>query len=542
MLSTCVEKGLLVPLDLYFARRMLKQGSEAQHALLAVLMACARQGHLCLPLDTLEELLSAMNGSIECDLSALAKLVRQGADPLPETPVLVEQSGCFYLQRFWQIETQIVERIQKLLQTSPKLTLPALQMPGSLNSAQQNALAQAWTHALSLLCGGPGTGKTYTAAALVKAVLDSHSQARIIVAAPTGKAVAQIEAYLKRVLPAEANLRAATLHALLELKGEDDMEREPKPIFADLILVDESSMIDAELFTHFLQAVVPGTRLVLIGDPDQLPPIEMGSVFGDLTHANLPMTELAESLRSDRLEIHAMAAAIRTGQLADVLTSSKHVQWLDWSLEGRPAKFYAQLLSVVQDRFTSGFDQEPQPYLLMCSLDHFRLLSCMRRGPYGVDAVNTYLMQKLLEACAQSPWWVAPILITRNHRETDLFNGESGFLIRKQTSSTRFEDYALFADRKEPGAYRKIPAGALPAFEYSYCLSVHKSQGSEYDDVLVLVPPGTEVFGREVLYTAVTRARKALLMAGSSKTVERTLQHTSQRRSRIVERLKNGVD
>jgi exodeoxyribonuclease V alpha subunit len=165
----------------------------------------------------------------------------------------------------------------------------------------------------------------------------------------------------------------------------------------------------------------------------------------------------------------------------------------------------------------------------------------MRQGPLGVDAVNGYFLNQYIQTISHGTWWVAPLMITRNDPELQLFNGDLGFVVRKvgpgfSLRQFHLEDYALFPE--SANGFKQISALALNAFEYSYCLSVHKSQGSEYDETFILVPEGSELFGREVLYTAITRARHKVCLAGSQLTLSRLISLSSRKTSGISYRLK----
>jgi exodeoxyribonuclease V alpha subunit len=539
--------GLLLPLDLLFAERMLKKQSDVceEHvAFLALLLALSRQGHLALPLQDIDCILRMLPAAKACDVSPLAEMARQAVLTLPLLDCIYVQNGIFYLQKNGMCESSIAHQILRLLNRPGTMieTNLALVEP-LLNKEQKEAVRKALEYPLSLLSGGPGTGKTYTAVQLIKTFLESYPKARVILTAPTGKAVAQLDAYLKRLFENEARMRSGTLHALLGVKRERDFDRSPLPLFADLVLVDECSMIDARLFERLLSSIRGNTHLILIGDPDQLPPVEAGSIFGDLvaltrTNFPLPCTELKECLRSDRAELMHFARAIRKGDAADVRqTLTEHgeqsIKWIDLPSQAQQ-RVYSFLWNSLAMRFSPFlFKEEGQAEDLLRHLDAFRLLSCIRQGPFGVDAINQFFAQKFLQAAQAHPsalWWALPILITHNDYALELFNGDTGVLLRKLCSKeTHPEDHALFYDRKQKDRIRRIPAIGLPKFEWSYCLSVHKSQGSEYDEVFILIPNGSEFFGREILYTAVTRARHSVSCAGSLDVIEKTVQNSARK-------------
>jgi exodeoxyribonuclease V alpha subunit len=504
-----LDAGLLLPLDLLFAERVLG-GTTPENALafLACLCAFSRQGHLALRIE-------------EIPFPQLAEEVRTGARALPERckPFVREMDGIFYLEKNWICEESIATDVLRLLRTPVSEIAVA---DCSVNSEQKQAICNALRYPLSILSGGPGTGKTYTAARLIQAFLESmpDPSVRVLIAAPTGKAAAHLEAHVRRLLPSETRIQSGTCHRLLQLTQERFTPREP--LQADLILIDECSMIDAALFSQLLGAVLPASRLVLIGDPDQLPAVDAGSVFADLVQSGVcPCVQLTKTLRSDREDILQFAHAIRTGDTALVEELLRHkVQWTE----------ELNCNQHFQERFSLFFEEEPDPEALLSGLDRCRLLSCMRQGPFGVDALNAHFKEELSKMASQHRYWAIPILIKKNAHSTGLYNGDTGFLVKCA------QDYALFPDRA--GSFRRIPALALPAYEWGYCLSVHKSQGSEYEEVVVLIPPGSEVFGREVLYTAATRCRRALTCAGSLGVIQKTVQNSARKISGLSARLK----
>lgn len=436
-------------IDHYFAQAMKAKGEE-ESAFLAALMQASREGHLCLDLEKCEE------------------KVRLGAHTFSSPYVHRFENFC-YLKRNWIYETRIVEHVKRLIGN----TSPIAYHSHELNPQQQAAVTCALSHDLSIITGGPGTGKTFIAKHLVKAM---GPNARVILAAPTGKAAARLQCSNPGVV-------SGTLHALLGIRSERDFLREGSYISGDLIVVDECSMIDVRLLSYFLASVPKGTKVVLMGDADQLPPVESGSLFADLIDL-VPTERLTQSLRSDRQEILELAKAIRQGR------------WI-----GK--------LFPLQDLWEEIRKQ---------SWENMRILSCVREGPWGVNTLNQSIYEQMKNK--EAP---IPILITRTDYNLGLYNGETGWLKGRE---------ALFPEKG------KIPISALPAFEYAYCLSVHKSQGSEFDSVLLVVPPGSEVFGREMLYTAATRARVSLKVFSDPTTIQKTLAHISRKISGIRARLK----
>lgn len=590
-----VDAGILLPLDLYCAERILSQETEVKEeeiALCAVLLALSRQGHLALSLDKMEEILTHLSAKPSCDMQRLASMVR--CVPMARLAsfkkCIKQENGHLYLQKSWEIERQIAHHLLRLLRSTPLACAPVI---SSEKGMIETAIARAMASPVSLLFGGPGTGKTYTAARLIQAFLslDVQRSMRIVIAAPTGKAVTQLNAYVRQILPGDQRIRSGTCHALLGLKKEKKSEG-PKALLADVILIDECSMIDAPLFAHLLAAVLEGSRLILIGDPDQLPSVEAGSIFADLvtaaqeTGSIVPYTHLKQSVRVDRQDILSFADEIRRGESTQAITRLKAhsnitygkeltnakwneapshnmyvedepsmetspktdlshrfgIQWIELAEQNR-ISVYTFLLKLYKDRFPGYFLEKPQGVDLMDKLEKFRLLSCMRKGCFGVDAINDFFFEQFINNVKGYHWWAIPILITQNDYALQLYNGDSGFLVRRVSDLMSLknvtpEDYAVFYDRLQgQESFRTIPALALPAFELSYCLSVHKSQGSEYDEALILIPQGSEIFGREILYTAITRSKRSIICAGSLETIERLIQNSARKISGLSARL-----
>jgi exodeoxyribonuclease V alpha subunit len=556
-LSTLLEEGILSSVDLYFAKSVLKQwkgGTESQALFLAVLFAHSRQGHLALNLAALNEELEAL-GMTNPDL--FAELIRTGAATLPPAAIAQSPSGhppvfvCrenthYYLQKNWVYETQILYHLRRLHASKPRIDLSYSTDNSRLNAEQKKAVEDGLSHSLSFLTGGPGTGKTFTAVELIKTCLSSlpenqRADFHILLAAPTGKAIAHLEGNLRKGLDGAVSLRAGTLHALLGIRASGTDEEIP-PLLADLILVDECSMIDAKIFARLLSAVADGSRLILIGDKDQLPPVDAGSIFADLIDLDtFPTTHLATSLRSDRQEILAVAQAIREGKSEEALAWLKHHPGMHWEpLDTPPLKpdaYCKKLWESHYEKIPADFACKPSAEELLAKIGRFSLLSCMRQGPLGVDAINRYFLHQSLRKIQVGHYWAAPILITRNDADLQLYNGDLGFVVRKvdadfSLGQFALEDYALFPDRA--GGCREIAALALNGFEYSYCLSVHKSQGSEYDEIVILAPDGSESFGREVLYTAVTRAKLKMGIAASESLLQSAIRISSRKRSGLI--------
>jgi exodeoxyribonuclease V alpha subunit len=443
---------MTLPIDLLFARKVFPDAPETALQFLAYLLRSAREGHLCVSLtDDLEPLLL------------------EGAKLLPTSlfeEILVQKENRIYLRRNWECENVFLTHFQRLYQSCPSLKIGSLDMSQEgLNREQQLAIQQAAESCLTLISGGPGTGKTYTAAILIRLFLAAGIQ-KVAVAAPTGKASSNLRDALSRL---QQSCEVKTLHALLK----------NTPLYAELIVVDEGSMIDAPLMAKLMSAVRTGARLVLLGDKNQLPPVESGHLFADLATNPHNTIELKTCLRAELQEIVDLGEAVKNGKM-----------------------------------IPAGDLPEVKSFIKMVMENPSQVLTPLRNGPYGSDHLNHLLYLEHQRRGAET----IPILIKVNDPLIGLYNGDTGLLIRK-------EGYALFSNG------RKFPEYLLPAYEYAYALSVHKSQGSEYDQVTVILPKGSEVFGREMLYTAITRAKKKISLMAHPGILEKVVASHAYRQS-----------
>ncbi len=449
-------------------------GQECKLVFLAFLFECALKGHLALYIDEIK--------SIPETPTELHSQLLRGAPLAVEASSTVSRFGnLYYLKRYLAAEERFYTHLIRLIGDEPELR-PSQEVPtaffenSDLSDTQRVAIDRALNHSLSLIVGGPGTGKSFTARALLRLFKERWPELQIAVAAPTGKAVSQ----LKEKVAVE-NIAFTTLHSLLKAHGLG-----PPGYHYDLIVVDEASMIDAELFARLFASVRAGARLVLLGDPEQLPPIEAGGLFQELLESKKVATTLLDTgFRAENSELINLMRLVQAGKMPP----------------------YQKLES-----FSLSFQAEKGSKILLTPL---------REGPWGSKRLNRRLYEEAMRRGASS----VPIILTENDSEKGLSNGDLATL-DLQTDEVLLQDG------------RRVHKRTLGGYELAYALSIHKSQGSEFDEVTILIPSGAEEFGRELIYTAVTRAKKkATLYLQDPETLKKMLSKRVKRYSGLSTRL-----
>ncbi|NGX57180.1 MAG: RecBCD enzyme subunit RecD [Chlamydiae bacterium] len=522
LLKSLFEQGFIDSVDLELAFKTAPKNShENVYLFLCYLSQATRQGNLCVSIEdqVIPKPCSLWN-NLKDDVEAhLLNAVKN----LPDIPVKHEAHR-YYLPKYYQCEKLFIHHFERLIEHQPSLTIPEPDITNlKLLPEQAKAIQIACWNSLSVISGGPGTGKTHAAGVLIQVLWDAFtpdqkSKARFILTAPTGKAAINLQKSFQRVcdsLEGFQTLRAQTLHSLLGIRPG---VRQGRPLSEDVIIVDECSMIDVHMMSQLLSCVKNGARLVLLGDSHQLPPVEAGSLFTDMIGLLEEVGELTHCIRVELQGIRDLSEAIYEGDVDKSLfllnSQDRGVTKLSFNSE--------RISQLLQDIVL--YASELQPKLkdlsyesIKAYLESFCLLSPLRRGLFGVDSLNQKIFENLKNDFAR------PIMITKNDSRFGLFNGDTGVLVNGDT--------AIFLDVEK--GLKKIPSILLPNFEYAYCMSVHKSQGSEFDHVALLMPQGAEIFGREVFYTGVTRARKQVDIWGSDDTLRATIEKRSVRYSGV---------
>ena len=573
----------LRPVDHHFGDMLARRARHDPDAIaLAAALACAElgKGHLCLDLDetSLPEWALAAGldvARVRAALRAEPGLCQDCATPGEARPLVLDGSRV-YLHRYWLAEHRVAARLRALagqpvaLHADAPRWLDAL-YPGndSGTNAQKLACATALTRGLGVISGGPGTGKTTTVARLL-AVYARDALARgeriaVRLAAPTGKAAARVgealahefarlgeQGLLDPALRAALPTEALTLHRLLGASATRGFaHHRANPLAADLVVVDECSMIDLRLLDALLEALPVGARLLLLGDRDQLAAVEPGNVFGALcAHAGTPgpargaelqalcrvqvetapgadaitdaIAVLHHSYRFDATSgIGRLAAAVNAGNHAEANATlatgdSVRVTAYDGCIDGAELRVLRDAYRELAAAAIAARGNPAAAAALPVLQQRFRVLCALRDGAVGVSALNRELAQALAEAGLADRGRVhypgRPLIITRNDHELRLYNGDLGIVVDDEDS----RPLAVFA---HAGGVRLLPAARLPEHETAYALTVHKSQGSEFDRIALVLPPAAAasgLAGRELLYTAITRARTGveLLLPG----------------------------
>ncbi|MEQ6902099.1 exodeoxyribonuclease V subunit alpha [Nocardioides sp. YIM 152588] len=493
------------------------------------------------------------------------------ASPLTAAGVLHHDLGLVSLDRYHRLERQIADDLAaRIAADRPAVDEGVLvatlqRVRGAHFSAEQAAAVEhAVRHRTTVLTGGPGTGKTTTVARIVVALADQFRAAgharhfSVALAAPTGKAAtrlqeavgAEVEA-LHLDLAELGRPEARTLHRLLGWRPDNTtrfVHDRGNRLKQDLIVVDEASMVDLTMMARLLEAVRPDTRLVLVGDPGQLTSVGAGAVLSDLVtgfeaREDSPVVALRENHRSTE-EIKALAQALRDGDadavLAVLRAGSDEVEYVETDQPAealRPACLAAARR--VHDGATAGGTGSGTPaeraHAALAALEEFRLLCAHREGPFGVRHWNRQVEQWLAEDLGQplgSAWYAGrPLLVTSNDYTLDVYNGETGVVVRDDEGRPR----AWIAGVGEPRAFAP---GRLDAIDTMHAMTIHKSQGSQADTITVLLPDAdSRLLTRELFYTAVTRAKRRLRVVGTEAAVRAAVATTAQRATGLAARL-----
>jgi exodeoxyribonuclease V alpha subunit len=485
--------------------------------------------------------------------------------------VLRLEGSLLYLDRHWREERQVCDDlVRRLAVRAPEIeelplgaALERMFPPGW--EEQRDATERATRQWTTVLTGGPGTGKTASVARLLAVLSEQHEASvgrppRIALAAPTGKAAARLQESVARERDSEqmpasdaarlTGISASTVHRLLGWRPDNSTRfrhHRTNPLPYDVVVVDEVSMVSLTQMTRLLEAVRPSTRLVLVGDPDQLASVEAGAVLADLVagfedRADSPVVRLLTTHRTaddaGGRALDALAQAMRQGDadatLSLLASSEASVRLVDPEDRTAMAEVRAEVVGRAVEIAEAA--QEAQADRATGLLEEHRLLCAHREGSYGVAGWNRQVVHHLAESAgvAHLDEWYAgrPVLITANDRGLGLSNGDLGVTVRA-------DDGRLRVVVRLDGEPRSFAPTRLTGVETVYAMTVHKSQGSEARAVTVVLPPeDSPLLTRELLYTAVTRARQRVTVIGTEASVRAAVARKVQRASGLSRRLR----
>ncbi len=580
------------------------------------------EGHVCLELGDL----ASRTNLAELRSALLASGLVGTPEDAGAKPMVVDAQNRLYLHRYFDYEKRLAQRLMRAARAAPaavdSATRERLQAFFPADTAQppdhpksqpvgqvdwlaeaaasperrvdwqQLATALALRQRLSIISGGPGTGKTTTLVNLLACLIAQDPDCRIALAAPTGKAAARMtetviarSAHLPQDIRAKLPADSFTIHRLLGVTPTGFTHHAGNRLAIDALVVDEASMLDLALATKLLEAVPETARIILLGDKDQLSAVEAGAVFSDLSadpglsenckqglatlcglspaqivppsaiHASALQDSVSWFNRNFRFAadsgIGRLAADIKGGRSGPALAGlgSGADQSVRWFAEGAalpcPATL-ALMLAGYADYLEALRHDSSDAAAITAAFGKFRLLCAVHEGPRGVTAINERVTQharKLLAAMqpgsndTRQPWYTGrPVMVLRNDPLLKLFNGDIGITLPDASG----ELMVFFADAG--GGLRAVAPVRLPLHQTAFAMTVHKSQGSEFDAVLVLLPEQrSPVLTRELLYTAVTRARHRVAISASAEVIAQAIDSPTQRSSGLLARLREAA-
>lgn len=620
--AVLTEAGEMRRLSGVFARFVASLGSGSPALMVAclVLSELEGRGHSCLVLDDLAAGPHALLGwsadqwnELAVAAGTLPRNVKGWTEQLTAAEQvwhvgdfdfdqpLVLDGGRLYLRRYWRDETLVAETIRTraanvrdvdVADVKAKVDrLFASARSGESPDWQKLASAIALRGSVSIITGGPGTGKTYTVARLIALLFATSADPdhlRIALAAPTGKAAARLKQSIDKALGelvdkvGEVDLQALanrmgaarTLHSLLGARPDTRSFAHNKgnPLDVDVLIVDEASMVHLEMMASLLDALPPHAALVLLGDKDQLASVEAGAVLGDLCHdaqaggytqgtldyalsssgeaippaftGNAgPLAQQTVMLRHSRRfsgPIGQLALAVNGGDVErahEVLRAGGAVEWIEHAQQQHVVQLaldgYTPYLKATRDGGGSG--DEAWVRGVLHRFEAFRILCAVRDGEWGVDGLNGAIEQKLQGAGLirrHGEWYVGrPVMVTRNDYGTGVFNGDIGLTLNDPARPGSLRVYFLEGDK-----VRSVLATRLRNVETAYAMTVHKSQGSEFSHTVMALPRDGKMLARELVYTGITRASERFtLVSPASAVLGEAISRKTQRASGLRE-------
>ena len=593
-LKALAQQGDISHLSYYFAEFIAEQAEQPMDSLLAFSVALVseanQQGDVCIMLERY-----AGERFFDGDSAMLAPDCETWREQLSAfdcvgvvgqlAPLILEDNR-LYLYRFWFYESQLAELINQRLVDTEEIDTSGLRQQlhrlypitaDETINEQKLAVALSARRRFAVISGGPGTGKTTTVINILAVLLAQQPSMRIRLAAPTGKAAARMMESIRRNIE-NSNLdgdskaliptQAGTIHRLLGYSQNGFRYSRQHRLPVDCIVIDEASMVDLTLMYRLIDALPDKARVILLGDRDQLASVAAGNILGDITGQGQAIaysphqTESLSSILEQKVAPSTGAVPAISDSIA-LLTQSyrfdaqSDIGQLAHSINRGDSRAAIDLLGAPQseinwhsneedrplkstfDAILSAYHAVPGAESVEEAFDIFesrRVLCAVHAGKFGVEAINrqiTELLRTQYEIDGDENFRGKPILISANDYELELFNGDIGILWHDENQNLR----AYFRDVDQ--GLRSLAVTSLPAHETAWAMTVHKSQGSEFDSVILILPSETQVraLSRELLYTAVTRARKKLRIDARRSILEMACKTRSQRHSGLARKL-----
>ncbi|NRA22638.1 MAG: exodeoxyribonuclease V subunit alpha [Oceanospirillaceae bacterium] len=601
LLQQAIQLQQLRAIDLQFCQwlqQQLPQSSESQLFLSALVSAALAEGHVCIDLRDLEAIIERWPVPIRSTaIQLLPTATEHGllvdqqiiGDGNGLTPLVIDNQR-LYLYRYWQYECKVANR---LLSANQALVTPIAshllkeQLDRYFTSSEQPdwqriAAAVTTNHLMTVISGGPGTGKTTTVTKLLAIYIENQlaigHRPIIQLAAPTGKAAARLSesiAQAKNNLPISEQVlslipeQGKTIHRLLgaRAKSKKFIHNSDNPLLVDLLVIDEASMIDLPMMANIMDALSSQTRLILIGDRDQLASVEAGSVLGDIcalpkiacyskqlsallatscdyqadSSTGYPFADhLAFLKKSYRFSVDSgigeLARVCNAGDVEGVervlQTPFNDLNWLGADADEK--QLLKQILQGYSD-YIALMKDALSPTELLAGFNRFQVLCALRVGPFGVESINQQLehyFEKQQLKDLENRWYVGrPVMITRNDNQMQLYNGDIGIACKDPQNGQ------LKVWFEQGGELRALLPSRLPAHETVFAMTVHKSQGSEFNHVMLVLAQSAKVINRELIYTAITRAKEQFSFLGVVKVLKQAVALTTKRSSGLADRI-----
>ncbi|MCX8109651.1 MAG: exodeoxyribonuclease V subunit alpha [Syntrophorhabdaceae bacterium] len=541
----------------------------------AVVSYFVEKGHICVNLKRLagsELAIEEDNNiiSVTCpDLDLWLKSLKKAdvvGSPNEKRPLALTDTNRLYLNRYWQYERSFIEGLKRKLNLFPDskdvhllndiLNRLFLGQGEGQEDMQKKAAQNAAIRNFLVISGGPGTGKTFTIVKIIALLLELNKKAlSIALAAPTGKAAARLKTVIKdtkgiidcpnevkRYIPEDV----LTIHRLLgsSYRTKHFRFNEDNPLPYDVIIVDEASMIDLPLMAKFLSAIPLETKLILVGDKDQLSSVEPGAVFGDISEGATGIDNSVVILKKNYRfagdsGIGILSELVKQGRGSDALDLLKNGRYKDiiWNDIPSPDNLSMMIENNITDRY-SRYLKSTDAEEAFRYFDDFRVLCALRHGPYGVIAINELIetdLEKKGFIKVTGRWYRGkPIMITVNDYSLRLFNGDTGIVFPGRENKNALR---VFFKTEDEGL-RKVAPARIGDYETAYSITVHKSQGSEFNNIIVALPDRpSEILTRELIYTAITRAKRGVEIWGREDVFIEAVEKRIERQSGIRDAL-----